>query len=177
MKKTICVLLSVILLLGVFSAALSASAEETPANSGYVAVMYLCVSGPHYPYFFGHAWLVIQNISDHDITVGPITLVPDQMLSAGTHFSGFAFNKELKEYRGSNVDAVKTYLTEEKLETAARTITDPTWKSFNLFTKNCTNFVSDVWYAVTGRRFRTFVFPVALRNQFGSNEKVKVYIA
>jgi|GEM_PF-2925888 len=178
MKKLLCILLSTILMFTMFSFTLSAGAEESPTNANAsVAVMYLCVSGAHLPYIFGHTWICIRNISNENISVGSQTVAPGAMISAGLHsFRGMVFNREMSEYRGSTVDAIEKYLTKSELETVSNEIMSSNWSYYELFAHNCTHFVSAVWRSVTGRSIRTFIFPAVLKNQFSSSEMVRVYI-
>ena len=142
-----------------------------------VAVMYLCVSGVHFPYIFGHSWICISNVSNETLTVGNETLAPGEMKSFGLHAGvGMTVNREMSRFSGSTVSALQTPLNRADLEKAGREITDSNWNYYLLFTHNCTHFASAVWAAVTGKKYKTGVFPIVLKNNLPSNELVSVRI-
>ncbi len=180
MKKVLCILISLMLIFGtvtMYSSAVSYSPEKAAASNEVVAMMYHCVVGVSWPYLFGHSWICIQNISDEPLTVGPETIQPGQMISAGLHSArGMLFNKEMKQMRGKTVDAIETALTREGLKKAENEIISSRWNYYELFGHNCTNFSAAVWKAVTGRQLRTFIFPAVIKNQFSSSEKIRLYI-
>ena len=147
------------------------------AEDGTVADIYLCVSGFHIPYFFGHAWICISNESDAPITVGTETIAPGAMISAGLHSRvGMEFNREMRQFSGSTVTAIRRSLTREALANAEREIMDPKWDSYLLFSKNCTNFSAAVWKAATGESYTAVVFPFVLQTQFPSGEAFSMRI-
>ena len=142
-----------------------------------VAILYLCASGPHAPYAFGHAWICIKNISDREITVGTETVEPGKMISAGLHHDGgLHFNDEMKDYDGKMVSAKSTYLFEDDLSKAENEILKDRWSWYELFAHNCTNFATAVWKATTGKGYAVFCFPfiVQLQMAFGGTEKIEI---
>jgi len=137
-----------------------AGEESVYEESLPVAYMYLCASGPHAPYLFGHAWICIENISDEDIVVDGETLEPGKIMSMGLHSGrGMTHNEEMHDYRGKTVKAKKTALRRSDLATAENEICSSRWHSYELFTHNCTNFATSVWRKTTGQSFLAFCFP------------------
>ncbi|MBR5411206.1 MAG: hypothetical protein IK104_11100 [Clostridia bacterium] len=167
-------------LLFVFSAVLpglSVPAAAAQTESGNVAEIYLCVSGFHTSYIFGHAWICIRNISDAPITVRSETLAPGAMLSVSLHAGvGREFNREMRQYRGKSVTAIGRPLTRAALANAEREIMDSKWGSYLLFSKNCTNFSAAVWKAATGESYRAVIFPFVLKNQFPADQTFSLRI-
>jgi len=147
-----------------------------------VARMYLCVGGIRVPYFFGHAWICIENISDEPITIDGVTIQPGETVSTGLRSGsggskvGKNWNCEMKDYRGCKISAVSTEVTSAQLKTAENEIENSKWSWYELFTHNCTNYATSVWAAVTGKRYFAFCFPFVVRGQFSSSEVVQVNI-
>lgn len=172
MKRSLSVLLAMLMLLSAFSFAVSAEDENR-----IVAIMYHCVSGIHSPYAFGHSWICISNAGDEPLTVGPETIEPGAMISVGLHSAkGRVFNREMREFKNSFVTALQREMTIDDLKKAENEIMKSKWTYYELFGHNCTNFSSAVWKAVTGQKFTPFIFPVAIKNQFPKGQKIKIFI-
>ncbi|MBQ6067180.1 MAG: hypothetical protein IJK89_10195 [Clostridia bacterium] len=182
MKKTlfrsICILLSLVLLSAAIAPVARPVASAAGQEEGPVAEIYLCVSGIYFPYyFFGHAWICISNISGEPFTVGAVTLAPGGMMSVGLHSdAGMTYNREMSRFRGRTVSAVRQQINAEQLQNAAREITSSNWDHYLLFTHNCTHFAAAVWKAATGVRFNTAVFPFILKSQLPADQTVSLYI-
>ena len=131
-----------------------------------VAIMYLCVSGPHSKYVFGHTWICIKNISDEKLTVGSKIIEPGKMSSFGLHhFDGMHYDDEMYDYNGETVKTREKRLTRSELKTAADEITDRNWHWYEYFAHNCTNFATSVWKETTGQHYFAFCFPFIVQIQ------------
>jgi len=140
--------------------------EDSSVIDDVVAIMYLCISGPHSPYLFGHAWICIENPGDETIDVCGYTLEPGEMMSMGLHSGrGMTFNEEMHDYKGKTVQAKKTELRKSDLANAESEISNSRWGWYELFSHNCTNFATSVWKRVTGQRFAAFCFPFIVQIQ------------
>lgn len=177
-RKTVSVLLCLVLLfaaVGAGAPALYARAAEQ--EDGVVAEIYLCFCGIRLPYLFGHTWITIVNVSGEPFTVGPQTVEPGQMMSAGLHAGGgMVINRELGEFRGSTVTAIKASMTREQLQRAESEIMSSRWDHYYLLTHNCTHFAAAVWKAATGESYTTAIFPFVLKSQVPENRKTGLYI-
>ena len=143
-----------------------------------VAILYLCVSGPTAHYGFGHTWICIRNISAKDISVGSQIIHPRKMISAGLHHNGgIHFNDELRQYDKKAVTALSKNLTIDGLEKAEKEMLKSTWRWYELFVHNCTNFATSVWLAATGQFFLAFCFPFVVQIQMAFNKTEKLSIA
>ncbi len=177
MKKRIFRAVSLFVCLALLCAAFcqgfsAAAQEDEPA-----ATIYLCVSGIHPLYFFGHAWICIANTGYRTLTVGEVTLQPGEMMSVGLHSgAGMTYNREMSRFSRSTVKALAQQITSAQLENAEREILSDKWDYYLLFTHNCTHFTSAVWKATTGVSFRTAVFPFVLQSQLPSDRTVQLYI-
>ena len=141
------------------------------------AVLYLCVSGVRLPYIFGHTWICIENVSGAPLSVGGRELAPGDMMSAGLHTGvGMEFDREMRQFRGNTVTAMRRELTRAAFESAANEIMNGRWDHYLLFTHNCTHFCAAVWRAGTGMSLRASVFPFALKSQMSAGETVGLYI-
>lgn len=135
--------------------------EEVP-----VAVIYLCASGPHSYYAFGHTWVCIKNISEEDITVAGKTIAPGEMVSFGLHHDGgLHFNREIDRFNGENVTVKEKMLTGSELSAVENEISDSKWGWYELFSHNCTNFATSVWNRATGAHLFAFCFPFIVKLQ------------
>ena len=174
LKKAMILILALAMILsslGAFAVVSVAADGET------VAILYHCASGIHMPYIFGHTWLCIENVSGETIYVGSEAIEPGQIISAGLHSAhGMEFNKEMREYRGSFVSALKAEMTAEELKKAESEILSSRWHYLEFFGHNCTNFSCSVWKKVTGQKLTPFVFPFVIKAQFPKDRTVKLYI-
>ena len=131
-----------------------------------VAIMYLCVSGPHAHYAFGHTWICIKNISGKEITVGSSTIAPGEMISTGLHHDGgLHYNREMARYNGETVKAREKVLTISDLRTAEKEITNSRWHWYEYLGHNCTNYATSVWKKATGQGYFAFCFPFVVQIQ------------
>lgn len=142
------------------------SEDESLLSDAAVAIMYLCVSGPHAPYIFGHTWICIKNISDESLKVGNSEIAPGAMSSFGLHhFDGLHYDEEMRDYQGETVNARECRLTRKDLKSAEEEITNSRWHWYEYLTHNCTNFATSVWKKVTGQSFFAFCFPFVVKIQ------------
>ncbi len=140
--------------------------DDSSIIDDVVAIMYLCISGPHAPYLFGHAWICVKNPGDEPIDVCGYTLQPGEMMSMGLHSGrGMTFNEEMHDFRGKTVQAKKTELRRSDLSNAESEVKNSRWGHYELFTHNCTNFATSVWRKVTGQGFLAFCFPFIVQLQ------------
>ena len=173
-KKVVGIVLALILALSAFGVVAIAQGEE---DAQTVAVIYHCASGIRAPYIFGHTWIVIKNVCDRNLTVGPQTIEPGGMISAGLHSGkGMDFNREMREFSGRAVTALQYQMTVDDLRKAEEEIMSSRWDHYLLFSHNCTNFSTSVWKAVTGQKYSPFIFPFVIKNQFPSDETIKLFI-
>lgn len=155
----------------------SVSDDDSIISDAYVAIMYLCVSGIHAPYAFGHTWICIKNTSDETITIGSRNIEPSEMASFGLHhFDGMHYDDEMNDYRGETVSAREYKLTREDLGKAADEITASRWHWYEYLTHNCTNFATSVWNKVTGSHYFAFCFPFVVQIQMAGNGLSKLTI-
>ena len=175
--KVICVFLSVLMIFSAMGVAFFACAEGENEDSS-VAVVYHCASGVRAPYVFGHTWIVIENISEEPLTVGPETIEPGTMISAGLHAAkGMVFNREMSEFRGSSVTAIKKEVTSDGLKKVESEIMSSNWNYYTVFFHNCTNFSCAVWKAASGQKITPFIFPFVVKSRFPSGQTMKLLIA
>ena len=177
-RKAISVLLCLVLLCAVIGGgahALYARAAEQENET--VAEIYLCFCSIRIPYLFGHTWISIVNTSEETLTVGPQAIEPGQMMTAGLHAgAGMVINRELGEFRGNTVTAIRDTMTREDLQRAANEIMSSRWDHYYLFSHNCTNFAAAVWKAATGESYATAIFPFVLKSQVPANRKIGLYV-
>ena len=176
-RKTVSVLLCLVLLCAVVGGARAPYARAAEQDSETVAEIYLCFCGIRLPYIFGHTWVCIVNVSGETLTVGPQTLEPGQMLSAGLHAGGgMVFNREMGEFRGRSVTAIRATMTREDLQRAADEIMSSKWDHYYLLTHNCTHFAAAVWRAATGESYTTAIFPFVLKSQVPADRQTGLFI-
>ena len=177
-RKTVSVLLCLVLLLTVIGAgAHTLYARAAEQEDGAVAEIYMCFCSIRLPYLFGHTWICIVNTSGEPLTVGPVTLEPGQMMSAGLHSgAGMVINRELGEFRGSTVTAIRATMTREELQRAESEIMSSRWDHYYLLTHNCTHFAAAVWKAATGEGYATAIFPFVLKSQVPAGRRTGLYI-
>ncbi len=130
----------------------------------------------------GHAFIVITNVSDHNICAGSLYIMPDTGITIGTWSSideheglwyaleGYHYNY-YNDYQGSYSMAVM--LTQYWLDKANEVIRDgDSWSIFN----NCASFATRVWNTVCSDKLSAGAGPVntpaILKNSiasYGSN--------
>ena len=90
--------------------------DESLLSDAVVAIMYMCVSGPHAPYIFGHTWICIKNVTEKNLKVGNTEIAPGAMASFGLHhFDGLHYDDEMYDYSGETVNATECKLTRRDL--------------------------------------------------------------
>ena len=142
-----------------------------------VAILYLCASGIHSHYAFGHTWICIKNISKDNITVSGKVIAPNEMASFGLHHDGgMHCNREIERYSGETVEAKQKKLSRAELLIAAKEISNSRWGWYEYFAHNCTNFATTVWNKVTGAHLFAFCFPfvVQLQMAFSGTESLSM---
>ena len=155
-----------------------AAQEDSFITDTVVAIMYLCVSGPHTHYIFGHTWICIKNISEDSLTVGERIITPGEMASFGLHhFDGMHYDDEMYDYSGENVKALEYKLTRSDLDSAKHEITNSRWHWYEYFAHNCTNFATSVWNKVTGRHFFAFCFPFIVQIQMAGSGLINIIMS
>ncbi len=143
----------------------------------YIAIIYLCESGPHAPYIFGHVWICLKNITDDYLSVGKYIVKPGETVSFGSHhFDGVHLNEEMNRFRGCSVNAIERYITSDILDRVADEISSSRWSWYEYFTHNCTNFASAVWSIVSGRKYFCFCFPFVIGIQMLFENTIKLRI-
>ena len=177
-RKAVSLLLCLVLLCAVAgggTGALYAKAAEQ--DNAVVAEIYMCFCSIRLPYLFGHTWISIVNTSGEPFTVGPQTVEPGQIMTAGLHAGGgMVINRELGEFRGTAVTAIRAELTREDLQRVESEIMSSRWDHYYLFSHNCTNFASAVWKAATGESYTTAIFPFVLKSQVPAGRKTSLYV-
>ncbi len=151
--------------------------DESLLSDAVVAIMYMCVSGPHAPYIFGHTWICIKNVTEKNLKVGNTEIAPGSMASFGLHhFDGMHYDDEMYDYRGETVNATECRLTRKDLKAAEEEITHSRWHWYEYLTHNCTNFATSVWKKVTGKGFFVFCFPFVVQIQMAKEGLKKINI-
>jgi hypothetical protein len=151
--------------------------DESLITDTVVAIMYMCVSGAHTKYIFGHTWICIKNVSDKAIRVGNAEIAPGSMASFGLHhFDGLHYDDEMNDYRGETVSATEYQLTSRELKAAEEEITNSRWHWYEYLTHNCTNFATSVWKKVTGKGYFAFCFPFVVQIQMAGAGLKKIVI-
>lgn len=151
--------------------------DESLLSDAVVAIMYMCVSGPHAPYIFGHTWICIKNVTEKNLKVGNTEIAPGAMASFGLHhFDGLHYDDEMYDYSGETVNATECKLTRRDLKAAEEEITNSRWHWYEYLTHNCTNFATSVWKKVTGKGFFVFCFPFVVQIQMAKEGLKKINI-
>jgi hypothetical protein len=151
--------------------------DESLLSDAVVAIMYMCVSGPHAPYIFGHTWICIKNVTEKNLKVGNTEIAPGAMASFGLHhFDGLHYDDEMYDYSGETVNATECKLTRRDLKSAEEEITNSRWHWYEYLTHNCTNFATSVWKKVTGKGFFVFCFPFVVQIQMAKEGLKKINI-
>lgn len=147
-RKIIAAVLALTLLLGVF--VFPVSAADTESEEEYVARMYIGHK-PRYYNLSGHTWIYIENLTNHNLTVGAYTLAKNKGVSVGTFGYSVADGRGLyynvEAYRYRNVDPssyiyISKELTQEQLDRVSNAILYSGVWSYIL---NCAFFATGVW--------------------------------
>ncbi len=154
LKRVFAVLLSIILLAGMFIIP-TAAANDDLDDEEIVARMYVGHKDRLYN-LSGHTWVYFENLSKHDITVGIYTVKPGKGVSVGTFGysiadgKGLYYNVEAYRYNSINTTdyiCLSKELTEKDLARASRSIKNSgAWD----YTVNCAFFAFKVWNSVPG---------------------------
>lgn len=141
LKKTVALVLSLIMLLGLSAVAFASEEDVTEANAvtevvddgEFVARLYVC-SSMSVPVLVGHVYLYVENLSDEPITVGLYEVPIGQGVSVGTMcFSvsdggGIYYNVEAyrinKNDKNDSVLCKSKGLTKSELEKLSRKLSD-----------------------------------------------------
>ena len=153
LKRLAAVLLALIVL--VSTLVIPVAAGDT-AEKEIIARMYIGHK-ERYMNLSGHTWIYIENLSDHELTVGAYPLQKGKGVSIGTFGYAIANGKGLyynvEAYRYQNVD-ISTYihlskdLTQEQLDKVSKKIRrSGTWD----YTLNCAYSAIGIWNASFGK--------------------------
>ncbi|WP_409967803.1 hypothetical protein RFF05_14795 [Bengtsoniella intestinalis] len=98
-----------------------------------------------------HSWLVVENLSTEEITVGKYTVAGEDSVTIGTFgnkdpHSGIWYNIEGAAAAAANV-STSMNLTETELSTVTSTINSN--NSYSVTNNNCSTFASKVWNSVS----------------------------
>lgn len=147
-KRMIAVILALTMLLGAF--AVPASAVSRDNGDEVVARMYIGHK-PRYYNLSGHTWIYIENLTNHNLTVGAYTLAKNKGVSVGTFGYSVADGRGLyynvEAYRYRNVDPssyiyISKEITQSQLDRVSNAILYSGVWSYIL---NCAFFATGVW--------------------------------
>lgn len=181
-KRIFSVLIAIVMLFGTFSVSVFAedcvvnkyetnSAEQqfmSEDNEEYVATMYLCATANS---FTGHVWLYFENLTDGDLRLGYVTMMPHEGMSVGSlgvlhrDGAGVYYNSEvMMGTLDHNLDKVQrhTYslkmnLTKEQFEKVSEKIKSHNF--YELIVWNCGSFATTVWNSVSKKKIVHIIFP------------------
>lgn len=161
-KRIFVVLLAMIVFAGVLMIPAAAGNEEE--TDEIVARMYIGHMA-RYANLSGHTWIYIENLTDHELTVGAYPLQKGKGVSVGTYGYSIADGRGLyynaEAYRYMNVDMSKAIslskdLTQNDLDKVSKAIRNSgTWA----YTINCAFFAIKVWNAAFGQPLIYVLFP------------------
>lgn len=163
LNKLIAVLLVVAALVSVFM--IPAAAASPDDEEKIVARMYIGHK-PRYGNLSGHTWVYIENLTNHDLTVGAYNLKKGKGVSVGTFgYSimdgrGLYYNVEAYRYRNvelSTYIALSKELTQADLDKVSNTILYSGAWSYLL---NCAFSAFNIWNSVPGEPLVYVVFPM-----------------
>lgn len=179
-KRIIAVLLAVAALFSVF--AFSASAES--GSDEIVARMYI----GHKPrpaqlpflegidnQLSGHTWVYIENLTNHEITVGAYTVAKGKGVSIGTYGylvkggKGLYYNVECYRYKKSDPSSyvyLSKEITQKQLDRVSDTVLYSNHWSYFL---NCAYSATSIWNAAGGTPVLYMFFPTLHEMQIRSN--------
>ena len=161
LRRILSVLLTIAVLVGTLVIPAAAGNDE---QEEIVARMYIGHK-ERYMNLSGHTWIYIENLTDHELTVGAYQLKSGRGVSVGTFgFSivdgkGLYYNAEA--YRYQNVDMSEAIflskeLTQEQLDKVSKKILNSgTWD----YTLNCAYFAIKVWNAAFGQPLIYMMIP------------------
>jgi len=115
---------------------------------------------------FGHTWLYIENLTDHDLQVGAYTLPAGEGCSLGTFFysrfdgPGLYYNLEnhlAGKFGVRKAVSISENITAEQLETVSEMALNRNyWEPFT----TCSGMPLTIWNAVTGKIVVTIPHPL-----------------
>ncbi len=161
LKRVLAVFLAVIVMISAFAVPVSAKKSE---DEEIVARMYIGHK-PRYANFSGHTWIYIENLTDHELTVGLYPLQAGKGVSVGTFGYSIADGRGLyynaESYRYMNVDLsdaihLSKELTQKQLDKVSNTIRHSGAWAYLL---NCAYFAIKVWNASFGQPLFYVLFP------------------
>lgn len=148
-----------------------------PQDEQYVARLCVCSR----MIIIGHAWIYVENLTEHDITVGCYTCPPKQGVSVGAfgfqRFDGWGVYYNVEAYlcgkkNVKNVKCKSMLITKEQLDTVNEKILKTNeWSPFT----NCCLFASKVWNSVADKHVAYGLFPfvtvisVSVKNEGNPN--------
>lgn len=153
LKRIFAVLLSIIIIAGSLVIPVAAGDSESEA---IVARIYIAHKA-RYLNFSGHTWIYIENLSDHELTVGAYPLKKGKGVSIGTYGyqissgRGLYYNVEAYRYRNDDADDsiyVSKDLTQSQFDKVSKKIRrSGTWD----YTLNCAFGAIRIWNASFGK--------------------------
>lgn len=173
LKRILAVLLAAIILAGSF--VIPVAASDTNEDE-IVARMYIGHKA-RYANLSGHTWIYIENLTNHELTVGVYPLQKGKGVSLGTYGYSIADGRGLyynaEAYRYMNVDMsdaiyLSKDLTQKQLDKVSKTIRHSGAWSYFL---NCAYFAIKVWNASFGQPLIYVLFPTFHQLQILINPK------
>lgn len=160
-KKIISVVLVLSMLICTF--AISVSAKDSSEEA--VACMYVAHKGRNYN-LSGHTWIYIQNLTNHNITVGIYTVAPKKGVSVGTYGyaigdgRGVYYNVEAYRYnKAKTTDYV--YLSKNVTEEGLADVSEKILRSgYWDYLVNCAFFAFTTWNETPGMPLIYLLFPM-----------------
>lgn len=139
--------------------------DPVPPTEKYVATMYLCATTYSVT---GHMWLYFENLTDHNIDVGYVTVCPGGTISVGclrnsradgggTYYNGEAFMAKNLQETGNHTWYLSKDITEAELRKVSEAICSH--NIYSIVGYNCTNFACDVWNTVASIKMIPLCLP------------------
>lgn len=131
---------------------------------------------------FGHAFIVVENNSSNQLTVGNYTINSNETLSIGLWMQsgtnrphgGIWYN--LENYKADNFSemddavALKKNITLSQVSTISNFILDNNNDYYDLYTYNCTHFATQIWNQISNIHVsNSFGFPSSVKSSIVSN--------
>lgn len=162
LKRILSVLLAVVIFAGALMVPVAAGDDKN--DEEIVARMYIGHMA-RYANLSGHTWIYVENLTDHELTVGAYPLQKGKGVSVGTFGYSIADGRGLyynaEAYRYMNVDMSRAIhlskdLTQKDLDKVSKAIRNSgTWA----YTVNCAFFAIKVWNAAFGKPLIYVLFP------------------
>lgn len=161
LKRILSVLLALVVLIGTLVIPVAAGDSE---SEKIVARIYIAHK-ERYLNMSGHTWIYIENLSDHELTVGAYPLKKGKGVSIGTYGyqisngRGLYYNVEAYRYRNDDEDDsiyVSKDLTQSQFDKVSKKIRrSGTWD----YTLNCAYSAIGIWNASFGKPMVYLLFP------------------